>query len=80
VEVGVFGVPALFDQIFGSRLTGADLDEDGLIAVLDFAEVNAQPALAFMYVMHDVTPFVWETIGTWHASWSEVGWSRARGR
>jgi hypothetical protein len=53
VQGGVLGMSALFDQIFGRLFAGADLNELGLIIVLVLAEVGAQAALAFVYVLHD---------------------------
>jgi hypothetical protein len=52
IERGVHRVAAFLDQIFRRLARGSDLDENGLIAMFQFAEVGTQSTLAFMNLKH----------------------------
>src|SRR3954454_19633762 len=53
VQLFVQRVAALFGQIFGGLLAGADLHELRVALLLMLAEMGAQTALAFVNLQHD---------------------------
>jgi hypothetical protein len=57
VQRRMFGMPALFDEVVGGLVAGADFDEL-LIAGVVLTEMSTQAALSVVDVDHGESPFV----------------------